>query len=283
MADRYFDPVRAVFRALREEAGEAARGRLRPLFYLQREWKSLCRMRTAVLLLAVVGGLSIIASLLPQKALEPEFASTWIQRHHLLGPVFDQLGLFSVFDSWPLLVAATLMYVSLTHCVWTRSRALVRRWRRGLPRNPQFWGEAGSLVFHASFFVLLAGVLYNLAGGFGAYVNVLEGDSVVEARSSYDHIQEGALFNPDQHKGFEVKVDRFNAAYYSNGKPSDFVSHVEVFDQGRKVDEAGHPRQPVPGVPGGQVLPGQLRLGAGGPDLRPRRQQGLRRAGALLR
>jgi cytochrome c biogenesis protein len=34
-----------------------------------------------------------------------------------------------------------------------------------------------------------------------------------------------------------VRVDRFNATYYANGKPKEFVSHVEVFDTGRKVTE----------------------------------------------
>ncbi|MFN2464415.1 MAG: cytochrome c biogenesis protein ResB, partial [Candidatus Dormibacteria bacterium] len=125
-----------------------------------------------------------------------------------------------------------LMYVSLGNCVLTRGRALVRRWRRGLPRNPQFIGEAGSLVFHLSFFVLLAGVLYNLAGGFTAYVNVIEGDSVVDARSSYDQIEEGALF-ANRHRGFEVKVDSFHATYYRDGRPSDFVTHASVIDGGR--------------------------------------------------
>ena len=206
-------------------------------FYALREWKTLTRMRTAIILLGIVAGLSIIATLLPQKALQPEKASAYLQAHQTLGPVWDQLGLFSVYESWPLLLAAGLMYISLGNCVLTRGRALYRRWRRKLPRNHQFIGEAGSLVFHLSFFVLLAGILYGKAAGFTAFVNVVEGQSVVEARPSYDQIEEGLLFGADQHKGYEVRVDRFNASYYSNGKPKEFVSHVEVFDQGRKVTE----------------------------------------------
>ena len=204
---------------------------------LWREWHTLARMRTAIILLAIVGTLSVIATELPQRALQPERATDYINTHRLLGPFFDQLGLFSVYESWPLLLAVVLMYVSLSNCVITRGRALFRRWRRRLPRNAQFIGEAGSLVFHLSFFVLLAGVAYNLAGGFTAFVNVIEGDSVVESRSSYDQVEEGLIFNPNQHRGYEVKLDRFNASYYTNGKPSDFVSHVEVLDQGRKVKE----------------------------------------------
>ncbi|MEA2645001.1 MAG: cytochrome c biosis protein [Chloroflexota bacterium] len=204
---------------------------------LRREWRSLARMRTAIILLAIVGTLSVIATELPQRALQPERVSDYITAHKMLGPFFDRLGLFSVYESWPLLAAVVLMYVSLSNCVITRGLALFRRWRRKLPRTPQFWGEAGSLVFHLSFFVLLAGVAYNLAGGFTAFVNVIEGDSVVESRSSYDQVEEGLLFNPIEHRGYEVKLDRFNAAYYADGRPSDFVSHVEVLDQGRKVKE----------------------------------------------
>jgi cytochrome c biogenesis protein len=203
--------------------------------YARREWKTLARMRTAVILLAIIGGLSVIATLLPQRALQPEKAGIYMQSHQLLGPLWDRLGLFAVYESWPLLAATVLMYTSLSNCVLTRGRALYRRWRMRLPRNHQFIGEAGSLAFHLSFFVLLFGILYGKAAGFTAFVNVIEGQSVVEARPSYDQVEEGLLFSATQHKGFEVHVDSFNAAYYGNGKPKDFVSHVDVLDQGRKV------------------------------------------------
>jgi cytochrome c biogenesis protein len=194
-------------------------------------------MRTAVILLAIIGVLSFIATLLPQRALQPARAVQYIQSHPGLGPFLDRLGMFAVYESWPLIGAATLMYISLSNCVFTRSRALWRRWRRGLPRGPQFIGEAGSLVFHLSFFVLLAGILYGKAFGFTAFVDVIAGQSVVEARPSYDAVEEGLFFTQDQHRGYEVRVDSFNASYYDSGKPKDFVSHVEVFDQGRRVME----------------------------------------------
>ena len=204
--------------------------------WLLREWKTLAKMKTAVILLAIVAAFSIIATMLPQRVLQPQKTLDYIQAHRVLGPFFDDLGLFAVYESWLFLVPLILMYVSLGNCVLVRSRAMYRRWRRGLPRNPQFIGEAGSLVFHLSFFVLLAGVLYNLAGGFTAYVNVIEGDSVVDARSSYDQIEEGALF-ANQHRGFEVKVDSFRATYFPDGRPSDFVTHARVIDGGQVKKE----------------------------------------------
>lgn len=205
--------------------------------FLVTQWRTLCRMRTAVLLLAVVAGLSIIASMLPQKAIQPVRATGWVQSHQTIGPLFDNLGLFSVYESWWLLVVAALMYVSLTHCVWTRGRAVVRRWRRGLPRGTQMMGEIGSLVFHLSFFVLLFGIVYGKVMGFTAYANVIEGQSVIEARPSYDQVEEGLLFRQQDHRGFEVKVDSFKATYFADGRPSDFVTHTEVLEQGRRVDE----------------------------------------------
>ena len=90
-------------------------------------------------------------------------------------------------------------------------------------------------MFHLSFFVLLFGVMYNLAGGFTAFVNIVEGDSVVEARPSYDQIEEGVLFSSQAHKGFEVKVDTFNATYYNDGRPADFVSPPRSSTGGKKV------------------------------------------------
>jgi cytochrome c biogenesis protein len=194
-------------------------------------------MRTAVMLLAIIAALSVIATMLPQRPLQPQRVSAYLQSHPQLGPIFDRLGLFAVYESWWLIAAALLMYISLGHCVLVRGRALFMRWRKGLPRNAQFIGEGGSLLFHLSFFVLLFGVLWGKANGFTAFVNVLEGQSVVEARPSYDQIEEGYLFSPPQHKGFEVRVDSFNASYYGDGRPKDFVTHAEVFDQGQRVTE----------------------------------------------
>src|SRR5258708_6148927 len=119
--------------AARGGAGRTSFGTIK--FYARREWKTLARMRTAIILLAIIAVLSIIATLLPQKALQPEKASAYLQTHQQLGPLWDRLGLFSVYESWPLVIAAVLMYTSLSNCVLTRGRALYRPCPRRLPRN----------------------------------------------------------------------------------------------------------------------------------------------------
>jgi len=153
--------------------------------------------------------------------------------------------LFSVYESWPLVVAAVLMYVSLGNCVITRGRALYQRWRRHLPRNHQFIGEAGSLVFHLSFFVLLAGILYGKAAGFSAFVNVIEGQSVVEARPSYDQIEEGLSPTPPDSAGH---------AGQRHGQ-GHVVLGAQSRDQVEGLEDRAHPAQPVVGEHGvGDVL-----------------------------
>ena len=55
--------------------------------HLRKFWDP--RMRTAIILLGIVAGLSIIATLLPQRVLQPEKASAYLQTHQVLGPIFQ--------------------------------------------------------------------------------------------------------------------------------------------------------------------------------------------------
>src|SRR5258708_28713482 len=110
-------------------------------------------MRTAIILLAIIAGLSIIATLLPQKALQPEKASAYLQIHQQLGPLWDRLGLFSVYESWPLGIAAVLMDTSLSNFVFTRAPALYPPRRPGLPPNHPFTCQLDRLRFPPPLFL----------------------------------------------------------------------------------------------------------------------------------
>src|SRR5258708_39375332 len=103
--------------AARGGAGRTSFGTIK--FCARREWKTLARMRTAIILLAIIAVLSIIATLLPQKALQPEKASAYLQTHQQLGPLWDRLGLFPGYESWPLVIAAGPMSTSRSHRVFT--------------------------------------------------------------------------------------------------------------------------------------------------------------------
>jgi cytochrome c biogenesis protein len=158
----------------------------------------------------------------------------YVLRHPATAPWFARLGLFDIFSSWPFIITAVLMYTSIGASMLIRVPAAWRRAKDPAQRNRGLWAEVASIVFHASFFILLVGVLYGKAGGFVGNAAVVEGDSFVEARANYDNLSEGKLAT--DHAGFQVKVDHFSATYWPSGAPKDFTSQVRIFDGGRLVD-----------------------------------------------
>ncbi|MHB8513565.1 MAG: cytochrome c biogenesis protein ResB [Actinomycetota bacterium] len=91
--------------------------------------------------------------------------------------------------------------------------------------------EAGSLIFHSAFLILLLGAGIGRAFGFSGQVAVVEGQSFAETRIAYDSIREGGLFG-DRHRNFIVKVNEFNVTFKPDGMAKDFVSNVSIFENG---------------------------------------------------
>ncbi len=196
-------------------------------------WRQLRRMRTAMGLLAILAALSTVGTLLPQIPQNPRGVMDYILRHPTTGPWFARVGLFDIFGSWFFIITAVLMYTSLGASLVVRVPAAWRRGPQPGARTRALWAEIASIVFHASFFLLLIGVVYGKAAGFTGNAAIVEGDSFVEARANYDNLDEGVL--APRHAGFEVKVDSFRAEYYPSGAPRDFVSRVRVFEGDRMV------------------------------------------------
>jgi cytochrome c biogenesis protein len=205
-----------------------------PLLVLGRAWRELRKMRTAIILLAILALLAVIGTLLPQLPQNPRGVMGYVLRHPVTSPWFARLGLFDIFSSWPFIVTAVLMYTSIGASMFIRVPAAWRRAMDPAQRNRGLWAEVASIVFHASFFILLVGVIYGKAAGFLGNAAVVEGDSFVEARANYDNLSEGTLAT--QHAGFQVKVDSFSASYWPSGAPKDFTSRVRIYDGGRLVE-----------------------------------------------
>ncbi len=199
----------------------------------RRVWHEMTSMRTAILLLVILGLASVAGTLLPQIDQNPRGVMGFVTQHPSLAVPFARLELFNVFGSWWFLAIGGLMYMALTACLYRRVPAALRRWRRPQARTPALWGETASIAFHFSFFVLLAGIGLGKATGFVGTVAVAEGDTFVEAPASYDALQDG-IWVP-RHEGFQVRVDRFQARYHASGLPADFVSRVRVLEHGREV------------------------------------------------
>ncbi len=198
-----------------------------------RAWRQMTAMRTAIALLLILILASVLGTLLPQVDQNPRGVLGFALEHPSLAVPFARLGLFNVFSSRWFLAVGALMYTALTACLFRRIPAAVRRWRIPRARTPHLWGETFSIVFHLSFFILLAGILFGKATGFVGTVAVAEGDTFVEAPASYDALEDGIWLG--RHEGFQVHVDRFEAHYYQNGLPADFVSRVRVYDDGHEA------------------------------------------------
>src|ERR1700694_4683789 len=182
-----------------------------PVRWLGRAWRELRKMRTAIILLAILALLAVIGTLLPQLPQNPRGVMGYVLRHPATAPWFARLGLFDIFSSWPFIITAVLMYISIGASMFIRVPAAWRRTMDPAQRNRGLWAEIASIVFHASFFILLVGGIYGTAGGVGGKPATA-------------------------HAGFQVKVDRFSAAFWPSGAPKDFTSQVRIYDGGRLVD-----------------------------------------------
>jgi cytochrome c biogenesis protein len=190
-------------------------------------------MRTAIAMLVVLGLLATVSTLLPQIPQNPRGVMAYVLHHSVTAPWFARLGLFDVFSSWLFIITALLMYTALGASLLVRVPAAWRRAVDPATRNRALGAEVASIIFHASFFILLVGVVYGKATGFVGNRAVVEGEGFVEARAGYDNLTEGVL--SDRHAGFEVKVDSFKAAYWPNGSPRDFTSRLRIFEGDRAV------------------------------------------------
>ncbi len=94
--------------------------------------------------------------------------------------------------------------------------------------------EAGSIIFHTAFLILLVGIVLGKGFGFTGQVAVVEGDRFTDTNVSYDNLHEGRFFG-DRHRGFSVQLDDFAVSYRPDFLPKDFVSHVRLYDDDRLV------------------------------------------------
>jgi len=241
-------------------------------------WRTLRSMRTALVLLLVVGVAAIAGSLVPQAPINPRAVAGLVADHPLLARVYDALGLFDVYGSWWFTLAYVLLLISLGSCLVPRTRALVRGMRRrpqpmrelegmrhfreaavpgspaealersrralrrrrfrvvdgvpGLAAEKGTAREAGSLLFHWSFFLLLVGVVIGKGLGFRGLVTIVEGETWTEAHANYVlPPEEGRFFSEDMHTGLQLRLVDFDATYHDSGVPADFVSRVEVLGE----------------------------------------------------
>ncbi len=110
----------------------------------------------------------------------------------------------------------------------------VNRSGNGLAAEKGVLREIGSLSFHWSLILLLAGTIYGKGTGFTGRAAIIEGETFTDALANYDgNIRTGRFFDGD-FSGAEIRMRDFGDTFSSTGAATDFVSHVDL------LDPAGH-------------------------------------------
>ncbi|WP_028643411.1 cytochrome c biogenesis protein ResB [Nocardioides sp. URHA0020] len=111
-------------------------------------WRQVTSMRTALILLLLLALAAIPGSVIPQEGVDSLKTSNWQSDHPKLTPVYDRLGLFSVYDSPWFSAIYILLMISLVGCIVPRTFHYWRGIRAKPPAAPR---NLDRLPDHASY------------------------------------------------------------------------------------------------------------------------------------
>ncbi|WP_030222073.1 cytochrome c biogenesis protein ResB [Streptomyces sp. NRRL WC-3626] len=100
-------------------------------------WRQLTSMRVALLLLLLLSLGAIPGSLIPQTGIDETAVADFRERHDMLAPVYDKLGLFNVYSSVWFSAIYILLFVSLIGCIVPRTWQFVGQLRGRPPGAPR--------------------------------------------------------------------------------------------------------------------------------------------------
>ena len=100
-------------------------------------WRQLTSMRTALILLLLLALAAIPGSVIPQSGVDSLKTSRWQEAHPDLTPVYEKLGLFSVYDSPWFSAIYILLMVSLVGCFVPRTFVYWKAMRAAPPPAPR--------------------------------------------------------------------------------------------------------------------------------------------------
>ncbi len=100
-------------------------------------WRQIVSMRTALVLLLFLALAAVPGSVIPQSGVDALEVSRWKAAHPDLTPVYERLGLFSVYDSVWFSAIYLLLMLSLVGCIIPRSFVYLRALRAKPPAAPR--------------------------------------------------------------------------------------------------------------------------------------------------
>lgn len=100
-------------------------------------WRQLTSMRTALILLMLLGVAAIPGSLIPQRTQNPMKVREYLAAHPGLGAFLDRLKMFDVYGSPWFSAIYILLFISLIGCVLPRTMDHARALRKAPPLTPR--------------------------------------------------------------------------------------------------------------------------------------------------
>jgi cytochrome c biogenesis protein len=110
---------------------------LSPVELARWTWRQLTSMRTALVLLFLLALAAVPGSVVPQQDIDAIAVQEWQDQHPTLTPVYEALGLFSVYESVWFSAIYILLMVSVVGCVVPRLRVYWRAMRATPPKAPR--------------------------------------------------------------------------------------------------------------------------------------------------
>jgi cytochrome c biogenesis protein len=123
-------------------------GELTAWEFVRWSWRQLTSMRTALILLLLLALGAIPGSVIPQTGVDALKTQDWQTAHPHLTPIYQKLGLFSVYHSAWFAAIYLLLMVSLVGCIVPRLFGYWRSFRRPPPAAPR---NLTRLPDHASY------------------------------------------------------------------------------------------------------------------------------------
>jgi cytochrome c biogenesis protein len=120
-----------------KQPAPAAPPALRPVEFARWVWRQLTSMRTALILLFLLAVAAIPGSLIPQERVDPSAVFAFKTNHPTLSPIFERLGIFTVYSSVWFSAIYLLLMLSLVGCIVPRARAYAKNLGSRPPRAPR--------------------------------------------------------------------------------------------------------------------------------------------------
>jgi cytochrome c biogenesis protein len=154
-------------------------------------------------------------------------------RPHAPRPRLDRYRNFASFHT----TASPQQAVELTRQTLKRRRFRPAAHGPGeLSAEKGYLREAGSLLFHVSFLLLLLGLAFGKGFGYRGQATIVEGDTWADARINYDAFTPGRYFGVNDLPDFSLRLDDFTNTFYDNLTPKEYASRLVALNaDGRTI------------------------------------------------